>query len=297
MEKEEKWISKWEEGWILYEKDVERKVLSITLNRPETLNALTQAMYEKLNETFRGVDEDEDIKVVRIKGAGRAFCSGFDVAELGFIHGQSASGKGRRPSQRARLFMDMNHDWGHSGVYNTIYRCKKVTIAQVHGYCYGGGHEIAAACDMTVAAEGTLFTHPGYRYIGPTTWIGYMIELMGVKRVKEMMFTGIPLDAQEAYRVGLVNKVVPLDKLEEETNKLIETVLRLPFDGIVIGKAHFEAALDALGVGTSNTLAGILHTLQTNIRYEPDEFNLFRERRDKGIKGAITAREAHYNEV
>ena len=139
-------------------------------------------------------------------------------------------------------------------------------MAQVHGYCYGAGLEIAAACDITIAPEDTLFTHPGYRYIGPTGWIAYFIELMGVKKTKEMMLTGIPLDAKEAWRVGLVNKVVPQDKLDEETQKMIDAILKMPFDGIVMGKFHFEAALDALGVGAGNTIAYILHSLQTNIR-------------------------------
>ena len=291
------WKSKWKEEWLLFDKDKERKVATITLNRPEALNAMTQAMYENMKQIIVGIDTDEDVKVVVIKGAGRAFCSGFDVGELGYIHGQSSgeNKKQRRPSQRARLLVDETH-WGHDSMYDAVFRSKKATIAQVHQYCYGAGYEIALACDMTVAAEGTLFTHPGYRYIGPAGWIGYLIEVIGVKKAKQMMLTGTPIDAKEAHRIGMINEVAPLEELEEATNKLVDEVLRLPFDGIVIGKAHFEAALDALGVATGNSLAYICHALQTNIQYGPGEFNLFKERREKGIKGAILTREAHYKE-
>ena len=110
-----------------------------------------------------------------------------------------------------------------------------------------------------------------------------------------MTFTGIPLDAQEAYRVGLVNRVVPLDKLEEAVNEMAEAVALLPRDGIVIGKANFEATLAALGIETSMVIAHHMHALQTNMRYEKDEYSLLKERRNKGgVKGAIKAREDFY---
>ena len=111
---------------------------------------------------------------------------------------------------------------------------------------------------------------------------------------KEMMLTGTPLTVQEAAECGLINRVVPEDKLEAEVNKLAETIAAQPFDAIVMGKAFFEAALEAMGVGTGYSIGYMSHTLQTNIHYEPDEFNLFRMSGKKGIKGALQEREAHY---
>lgn len=284
-----------QESMIVYEKDAAAKMVRITLNRPEKLNALKRQDWHELRDAVIQAEEDDDVKVVIFRGAGRAFCSGHDVGELGVMHGYGTGGPSeRRPSQRARLLVDRNSFWGRRGVYQTIFNCMKATIAQVHGYCFGGGVEIAIACDITVAAEDTLFTHPGWRYIGPTGELALWIATIGVKKTKEMMLTGIPIDAQEALRVGLVNKVVPMEKLEEETNKIADTIACMPFDGIVMGKAHFEAALDALGVGPGYTVGYLMHSLQTNIRYEPDEFNLFRERRNKGVKAAIREREAHY---
>jgi enoyl-CoA hydratase len=149
------------------------------------------------------------------------------------------------------------------------------------------------ACDITVAAEGTLFTHPGWQYVGPTGDFGLWIQTVGVKKAEEMMLTGIPIDAQEALRVGLVNKVVPLDRLEEETMEMAEVISHRPFDGIVMGKAHFEAALEHLSTSASDYIA---HAMQTNIRYEPDEYNLFRERRDRGRTAAIKDRMSRFTE-
>ena len=108
-----------------------------------------------------------------------------------------------------------------------------------------------------------------------------------------MMLTGIPIDAQEALRVGLVNKVVPLDKLEEETMEMAEVITHCPFDGIVMGKAHFETALEHLSTSASDYIA---HSMQTNIRYEPGEYNLFKERRDRGRTAAIRERMRRFTE-
>jgi len=280
---------------ILYEKKPDKKIAVITLNRPEKLNALGIGHYQRINEIVHSANEDEDIKVLIFRGAGRSFCSGHDVAELGVMYGMDTTGKERRVSQRARLSKDI---WlmSSNGLFRTIFNCLKATIAEVHGYCYGGGLNISNACDITIAAENTLFTHPGWRYIGPTTDVWLVTQLVGLKKAKEMMLTGIPIDAQEAWRVGLVNKVVPIEKLEETVDKLAEAITRAPFDGIVMGKTQFYAVAEAMGAGSGMIANAIMHSLQTNIRYEPGEFNLFKERREKGIKGAIVTRKSHYQE-
>jgi len=279
--------------YTIYEKNKETKIATITFNRPEKLNAATTADWKEITARVLDAQDDDDVKVVVLKGAGRCFGSGHDVVDLGPHHGWGGPGT-RRPSIRRRLTFDKHVFWGRHGLLQTILYCDKATIAQVHGYCYGGHHEIALACDLTVAAEDALFTHPGYRYIGPLGQLALAIETMGVKRAKEMMLTGTPLSAQQAVECGLANRAVPLDKLEEEVNKIATTIAALPADAIVMGKAFFEAALDALGVGTGGTLSYITHTLQTNIRYEPDEFNLFRQRTEKGMKGALKERDSHY---
>ena len=285
------------EKWVLFEKNKEKKIATITFNRPEKLNAISLPMWDRMNQLLQKAEEDDDVKVIIIKGNGRAFSSGHDIAELGFMHGYGTGAEGeRKPSQRQRIFVDGNHFWGKRGWCQTLLTLKKSTIASVQGYCYGGGLQVALECDVCIATDDALFTHPGWRYIGPTTDVWLLIQTVGIKKAKEMMLTGTPVDAPEALRVGLVNKVVPMDKLEEETLKMAETMAMLPADGIVLGKVQFEAALEAMGLGSGYTAAYILHTLQTSVRYEPGEFNLFKERRNKGVKGAIVTREAHYKE-
>ena len=153
---------------------------------------------------------------------------------------------------------------------------------------------IAMACDMTIASEDALFTHPGFRYIGPTTDLGLMLSVMGLKKMKEMVLTGRAFNAQEALECGIVNKIVSRDKLEEEVMKYAEAATALPFDGIVLGKAFMQGVLESAGVGLGDYIGMLGHALQTGIHYEPGEYNLLKERRDKGIKGAITEREGKW---
>jgi len=283
--------------YCLYEKDKAKKIATITFNRPEKLNAAVTDHWVEIRDKVVEVSEDEDVKVLIFKGAGRCFGTGHDVADLGSHHGWSNDPKARRPSIRRRLQFDNNIFWGRQGLAQIIYSCPKATIAQVHGYCYGGHHELALNCDLVIASEDAQFTHPGYRYIGPLGNIALFIHTMGVRKAKEMMLTGKYLSAEEAAQCGLINKVVLADKLEEEVKKTAELIARQPFDAIVMGKSFFELALDMMGAGPGHTAGYITHTLQTNIRYEDDEYNLFRAKKEKGLKGAFAERESHYKDA
>lgn len=285
------------EPYTIFEKFPKRKVAVLTMNRPEKLNAATTDDWLEVKQRVQEVNTDEDVKVLIIKGAGRCFGSGMDVLDLGPHHGWSPDPKARRPSQRRRFVFDKHVFWGKDGMLQTILTCDKATIAQVHGYCYGGHHEMALACDIVIAAEDARFVHPGYRYIGPLGQIGLFFLTMGVRKTKEMMLTGRPLTAPEALECGLINKVLPLEKLEDEVNQMADIIGRQPFDAIVMGKCFFEATMDAMGIAAGNTLAYIGHTLQTNIRYEPDEFNLFNMRGKRGLKGAFAEREQRFKDA
>ena len=117
---------------------------------------------------------------------------------------------------------------------------------------------------------------------------------MGKKRLREMLLTGNLIDGTEAERIGLVNKAVPEDKLEEETMKMAQTITLMPRDGLAIGKSMAMIAYDTLGL-TSSFHQGLLgHTMATNIRFEEDEFNFLKMRRDLGVKDAIKARDKRY---
>ncbi|MFC1886037.1 enoyl-CoA hydratase/isomerase family protein [Thermodesulfobacteriota bacterium] len=282
---------------ILLEKNPKEKMAWITINRPEKLNTILDSHYAYLAQMMSELDWDDDVKVIIFKGAGRCFGAGHDIAGLGIRHGIDIQGQERRPSQRQRILVD--RAGGVRGTFNLtdyIRKSVKTTIAQVHSYCYGAHMFMAMACDMIVAAPDALFTHPGFRYIGPTNDLGLLFRSLPLKIVQEMVLTGRALNAQEAFQYGLVNRVVPFEQLEAEVMKMARAAAALPFDGIVTGKAAIEGVLEAAGVGQGNYIGNLVHALQTNMRYEPGEFNLLRSRREKGIKGATVEREDHWND-
>jgi enoyl-CoA hydratase len=149
---------------------------------------------------------------------------------------------------------------------------------------------------MTIAAEDAKIGHSEQRLGFSGTMYVFPIEvaLIGQKRARELLLTGKLIDGKEAERIGLVNQVVPADQLEAETRKLARSMTLLPRDGIAIGKATARLAYDSMGLSSAFGQGYIGHTLFTNIRYEPGEFNFIKRRRDVGMREAFKERDARY---
>ncbi len=281
-------------GQIVLEKDPDAYRADLIIDNVDKLNAIDNEMEQELLEKLRDLRTDDDIKVIVFRGRGENFSSGHDVEDIGSHHGWthdedwSEDESHGRPSQRQRMDHDDYVFWGDEGIMRTILKCKKATVAQVRGYCYGGGFAYTLPCDITIASENAVFAHPGYRYIGPLGDIPLFFQTIGIKETKELMLTGRQFTAQEADDWGFVNHVVADEDLEEAVDDMVATIAKQPKDAIAMGKSNFELAHDLLG--TTTAAPYITHTWQTNIKYEDDEFNLFKERKDGGVKGAIQRR-------
>ena len=184
-------------------------VAKITLNRPQALNALNRQLISELLAALEEVQQDETVRVVVLKGAGRAFCSGVDLKEY-------PVGGGR------------TQDAGFSGLWEKIEELTKPVIAAVHGYAVTGGFLLTYCSDMVIAAEGTRFgdTHARWGLIPTGGESQRLPRKVGILKAKELMFTSEMIDAREAERLGLINKVVPADKLEEAVDELAEKLLK-----------------------------------------------------------------------
>ena len=280
-------------SYCLYEVDREKRIATLTFNRPEKLHALVPMddLEEVISRLYEA-DRDDDVAVVVMKGSGRAFGAGYDIDAVRSRRGFSED---KRPAQRRR-YWGVDEWWGRRGILQKILTCDKVTIAQVHGYCYGGHFEMMCACDLAIASEDALFTHPGYTYLGIEGPIPLYVLMIGWRRVKEMMLLGDPLTASKAHEFGLVNRVVPLNKLEKEVAEIAEKIAGRPLDGIVMGKKEFQLAMDIMGLSAGYDLASISHTLMSNLKFGPGEFNLMREIKDKGRTGMYSARDKRYGD-
>ena len=248
----------------------------LTLNRPAKLNAIDHDLRESLTAAVRAAVDDERVRVIVIAGAGRAFCSGYDLSE-----GQPPDTWG----WRRVLAEDVD-------AMLAIWRCPRPVIAQVHGYALAGGLELAMACDLIVAAEDSQLGEPEIRFgSAPVTLL--MPYLIGQKVTRELLLTGDLIDAERAERIGLVNRVVPLDRLEAEVDALADRLARVPDDVMGPTKAMLNRAMETAGflaaVEAGLDLQSIINMSETSREFEAVV------RRD-GLKAALAWRDARYDE-
>jgi len=281
-----------EDPALLYEKRDGKAY--ITFNRPEKRNALTYAAFDRMMACIADAEEDDDIRVVVLKGAGDHFSSGHDLAEIGTEYGFDPSGKGRRPSQRARL----NFDRKHLNQFRDLFYCSKPTIALVRGYCVGAGLHIVEACDLAIASDAARIGHPEQKagLAGAAYMTAWNILAAGPKKARELLLIADMLTPEDAVQMGLVNKVVPDAQLEAEGEAWADRIAKLPRDAIAFGKAAMNLALDSLGMTSQFAHGYVVHALSTNIRYEADEHNFMKQRRDEGVRNATRSREQRYGD-
>jgi enoyl-CoA hydratase/carnithine racemase len=209
----------------------EDRIATITLNRPEKLNAFDGQTLDEIMEAFREVAEDSNVRAVIITGAGRAFCSGADLSSSGLrFDGVAANVK--HMQEVALLIM---------GIRNM----PKPVIAAVNGFAVGGGCNLALACDIIIASEEAKFIEPYVlRGIHPDWGSTYFLpRLVGLAKASDILLTGRVVDAVEADRIGLVSRIVPADKLESATKELAIALAKSAPVAISMAKVSLNQAL------------------------------------------------------
>ena len=208
---------------------MEERICWLTLNRPEIHNAMDSAMQSQIIETLQALDKEQGITVVVIRGSGKSFCSGADLKSLDY----------------GRAMGDRNVSAQQPKLFEVISNLKKVVVASVHGVALGGGLGIVAASDLAIASEDAIFGLPeidlGYF---PMAMIGPIMLSIGRKSALELFFTGRRIDAKEAKDVGLVNSVVPKDRLEVSTLELAKILASKDADAIALGKEALAITMD-----------------------------------------------------
>ena len=255
--------------------------MRLTLNRPAKLNALSGELVAALGAAIDAAAANPDVRVVVLAGAGRAFCAGYDLTE------EAAGEIGGPVAWRDLLAADV-------AVTLKLLDCPKPVIAQVHGFALAGGLELAMACDLVVAAEGTQLGEPEIRY-GSAPVALLMPYLIGQKKTRELLLTGDLVDAAEAERIGLVNRVVPADRLAAEVDALVDRLARTPPEVMAPTKRMLNRAMDAMGlreaIEMGIDLGAIINAADTPEQREWDEI----VRRD-GLKAGLAWRDRRYDE-
>lgn len=261
---------------ILYK--VDDRVAWITLNRPHRMNALSLELGAEFQDALAAADADPDVRVIVVKGSGeRAFSSGFDLDEDETGHGRQTIDEWDR-----RLKQDVKF-------INSVFECSKPVIAMIKGYCLAGALEFVQMCDICYCSDDSRFGLVEIRMGSGSAMLAMMPHKMG-QRCRELAYTGDMFDAQEACRLGLVNRVFPKDRLEEEVTRIAKRMSRVAMPTLVWTKKGFNNAL--LAAGLDSALKYCFSAFM-NINQSESEFKHFRELQfSRGAKAAFDWRES-----
>lgn len=255
---------------FLYSVDRDTQVATLTLNRPERLNALTFEVYAELRDTFAALDTEPGVRAIVLTGAGRGFCSGGDVEDIiGALFSRDAAG--------LREFTRMTCD-----VILNLRRCRRPVIAALNGTVAGAGAVIAAACDFRIAAESAkiafLFVRVGLS--GADMGASWLLpRLVGLGRATELLMTGEFMDARRAWEIGLYHRVVAQEHVLKEATEFASKLARGPGDAIAVTKRALD---DEVPMGLEQALAHEAE-VQAALMEHPDyreAYEAFRARRE-----------------
>jgi len=222
---------------------VEGPVATITMNRPEVANAQNTALIDEVDACFDLADADDEVRVVILAGAGKHFSSGHDLKAL---VGQDDIDDWRKmretPEGKFRHEQVM-----YFGKCKKIHDFRKPTIAAVQGSCIAAGLMLACMCDLIVAADNAVFQNPVLRMTGAGVELLVEPWELGIRKAKEFLWTGEKIDAQEAWRLGLANRVVPTEELMDRTRELAERIALVPPATAQVTKASINNVADLMG--------------------------------------------------
>ena len=224
---------------ILYTK--EEGIATITLNRPDRMNALIPGILESIYKAVEDATKDEKVRVLVITGTGRAFCAGADVKAMADSLNQPGGGGGEREAEARHVLLDI-----------ILNKFEKPLIAAINGVTVGGGLDLALACDIRIASDRARFAEVHIRrgLIPAMGGIYLLPRLVGIDRACQLIWTGDMVDAKEAERIGLVTMVVPHEELESATMELAEKLAKGP--PLAIRKAK-RAIYEGLGMDLQST--------------------------------------------
>ena len=268
----------------------------ITLNRPEKLNALSQELLYDFDAALHDMEADHTIRVIVVKGAGRAFSAGYDLtpsqktrADAVVRRHRGVDDKGRRLLMGIRTGMQQITD-----IHMYFWNMAKVTIAQVHGYAVAGGCEMAMMADLVVAADDAQLGHPGLRGLG-TSRTGVIWPLvLGMRKAKELYYTGENVTGTEAEEIGMINYAWPKEELEDRTLAFADRLANMSADHLAILKVNMNRFYENMGIYSSVRSSTDLDAAGqfTEFSYDWQE-----KMREEGLKDALQWRDGPFRET
>jgi enoyl-CoA hydratase len=270
---------------------VDGPVATITLDRPEHLNTIVPPMPDEVEAAVDRATRDPAVRVVVLRGAGRAFCAGYDFGG-GFRHWGEALETDGRWDPGKDFFMATTPQLSPTQKLMSVWRCPKPVIAQVHGWCVGGGSDFALCADLVVASEDAVIGTPYSRMWGAYL-SGMWIYRLGLARAKWHALTGRPLSGREAADIELVNEAVPFERLEARVAEIAGELASVPAAQLAAMKLCVNQAYERMGLGATQTLGPILDGLMRNT---PDALAWIERAEREGVRAAVTERDAPFGD-
>jgi len=270
--------------------DTRDQVATITLNRPERLNTIVPPMPEEFEAAIGAAVRDDGVKVIVVRGAGRSFCAGYDFG-AGFHHwDDSLTTAGRWDP--GKDFVGTGTFAGPTQRFMSMWRSPKPVIAQVHGWCVGGGSDTALCADIVIASDDAQIGTPYSRMWG-SYLSGMWIYRLGLAKAKEYALTGKPLSGVEAAQVGLINRSVPFDQLEAEVASTAMQLASIPASQLAAMKLVVNSAYENMGLAATQTLGPILDGLMRNT---PDAEHFIALAEAEGVSAATRQRDGLFGD-
>lgn len=262
--------------------EVSERVATITLNRPQKFNAISERMPGDLVDAVERASDDDSVHVVVLTGAGRGFCGGYDLE----IFAEGDSPAMQEPPFDAMI--DYRFMRRCTDSFMSLWRCPKPVIAKVNGDAVAGGSDIALCADLVVMSESARIGYPPARVWGcPTT--AMWVYRLGAERAKRMLFTGDLVSGTEAERMGLILQAVPAAGLDAAVASLLERIKGVPKNQLAMMKTLVNQAYDNMGLNSTQTLATLFDGLA---RHSPEGVAFKDRAEEAGFKQAVAERDS-----
>lgn len=274
---------------ILY--SVSDAVATITLNRPERLNTIVPPMPDEFQAAITEATRDARVKVIVVRGAGRSFCAGYDFGG-GFHHWDDQMTTDGAWDPGKDFVMATAPTESPTQKFMSMWRCPKPVIAQVHGWCVGGGSESALCADIVIASDDARFGTPYARMWGAHL-SGMWIYRLGLAKAKEYALTGKAISGKDAAAIGLINKSVPFAELEAEVARQAAQLASIPVSQLSAMKLVVNQAYENMGLASTQTLGPILDGLMRNT---PDARHFISVAEEHGVGAVVAQRDAPFGD-
>jgi enoyl-CoA hydratase len=266
-------------------------VATITLNRPDQLNTIVPPMPDEIEAAIGLAERDSEIKVIVLRGAGRAFSGGYDFGG-GFQHWDEYMKTDGQWDPGKDFAMVTARETGPHQKFMAIWRATKPVIAQVHGWCVGAGSDYALCADLVIASNDAVIGTPYSRMWGAYL-TGMWLYRLSLSKVKWHSLTGRPLTGGQAAEVELINEAVPFERLEARVAEIAAELATIPLSQLRAQKLIVNQAYENMGLASTQMLGGILDGLMRNT---PDALDFIKTAEDQGVRAAVERRDGPFGD-